>query len=258
MSGDEFREELTNPPGDGASPPKRARCKPIGAGEDQPKPTPRRDDPPIDVKPGSGPDGETTPEDLDEDAREFARLRRDLPNVEGSAAVGILSIGVTKAPPKNEFFRTKKGFRPIVDLVVDQVGMDQKYHAVHPCMAEELQSIGIAYAPHKLFLILTSKGAFRVIPVRCPDAEGARNDYAATKELILREAEDTWLRLFTDLENSCYRRYPAPHDRFPPPVWPELTDAKIFKLCFRARGQLIELPDHPRFVEWSARKAEDK
>ena len=87
------------------------------------------------------------PEDLDEDAREFARLRRDLPNVGGSAAIGIMSIGVAKAPPRNEFFRTRKGFRPIVDLVVDQVGMDQKFHAVDPDMARRIAIDGHLIRP---------------------------------------------------------------------------------------------------------------
>ena len=217
----------------------------------------KKDADPIDAKSGSGPDGEMTPEDLDEDAAEFARLRRDLPNVGGSAAVGIVAINVVKAPPKNEFFRARKGFRPIVDLVVDQVKLDQKYYAVDPRMTAVLTSIGIAYAPHTLYLVLTSKGALRVIPVRCPDADGARNDYAASKELALRESEDGWVRIYTDLENACYRKFPAPIGRFPEPVWPELSAPKIFRLCFRDRGFLIDTPEHPRFIDWVGRKPKD-
>lgn len=238
--------------------PDAAATKPRGKKAKAKEPSPdKNDDLPIDIKPGSGPDGETTPEDLDEDAREFARLRRDLPNVGGSAAIGIISIGVTKAPPRNEFFRTKKGFRPIVDIVVDQVGMEHKFYAVHPDMREELQLLGISFAPHTLYLIITTKGAFRVIPVRCPDVDGVRNEYSATKELVLREAEDTWLRMYTDRENANYRKYPAPDKRFSEPVWPELTDAKIFRLCFRDRGALLETPNHPRVMEWAARQAEN-
>jgi hypothetical protein len=253
MSDQEFRGEAGISPTDDIQPPattrgKRGkRDKKSSGGDDEYQP--------IDIKAGSGSDGEATPEDLDEDAREFARLRRDLPNVGGSAAVGIMSIGVAKAPPKNEFFRTMKGFRPIVDIVVDEVGMDQKFYAVDPDMAEELRSIGISFAAHTLYLIMTTKGAFRVIPVRCPDADGARNDYSATKELALREAEDRWLRIYTDLENACYRKYPAPQDRFPEPVPPTLTHAKIFRLCFRDRGCLIDSPGHPRFIEWAALQA---
>jgi hypothetical protein len=210
MSDHEFRDDAGIPPTDDVQPPVTARSK------RSKKPNGEDDGyQPIDIKIGSGPDGEVTSEDLDEDAREFARLRRDLPNVGGSAAVGIMSIGVAKAPPKNEFFRVKKGFRPVVDIVVDEVGMDQKFYAVDPDMAAPLQAIGISFAAHTLYLIMTTKGAFRVIPVRCPDADGARNDYAATKELALREAEDKWLRIYTDRENACYRKYRLPQTAFP-------------------------------------------
>jgi hypothetical protein len=257
MSDDELKNSATVPPvGDVQPPPiiprsRRAR-KLNGA-----TPPPSDEFEPYEVKLGSGPDGEVTSEDLDEDERKFARLRRDLPNVGGSAAIGIMSIGVSKAPPKNEFFRVKKGFRPVIDIVVDEVGMDQKFLAVDPDMAEPLRSIGIAFAPHVLYLIITPKGAFRIIPVRCPDVDGSRNDYASTKELALRQAEDEWVRIYTDRENACYRSYPAHPGRFPNPVWPDLSAAKIFRLCFEDRGCLIESPDHPRFAEWAALQIDD-
>jgi hypothetical protein len=271
MSNQEFNPSPDDPPEKGV-PPASPSAK--GNGEDKEaiaKPPNDEDGdtaPEVDARPpnGKGPthdaeqaksNDEPTPEDLDEDAAEFARLRRDLPNASGAAALGITSISVVKAPPKNEFFRSKKGFRPIVDLVIDQVRLDQKFYAVDPRMAPVLSSIGIAYAPHTLYFIITTKGAFRVVPVRCPDGDGDRNEYAATKELALREAEDRWLRIYTDMENSCYRKFPAPPERFPEPVWPELSAAKIFRLCFRDRGYLIDTPDHPRFVDWEGRKPQD-
>jgi hypothetical protein len=244
----------------GAPTPDAATAKPAsrGAKAKPPESSPGEDEyEPIDVKPGNGPNDEVTSEDLDEDAAEFARLRRDLPNASGAAALGISAISVVKAPPKNEFFRSKKGFRPIVDLVIDQVRLDQKFYAVDPRMAPVLSAIGIACAPHTLYFIITAKGAFRCIPVRACDADGDRNEYAATKELALREAEDKWLRIYTDMENSCYRKFPAPPGRFPEPVWPELSAAKIFRLCFRDRGYLIDTPDHPRFIDWEGRKPQD-
>ena len=260
-------EAISEPTPPDAPIPRRARTKKPPSSTPPEKDVKADDEPgedgevggePIDIRPGSGPEGEPTAEDLDADAAEFARLRRDLPNVEGAAATGIVSIAVAKIPPRNEFFRTSKTFQAAVDIVVDSVGLDQKFYAVHPAMAEALRSIGIAFATHSLYLIMTSKGAIRVIPVRCSDADGARNDYAATKEIALREARDIWLRIYTDRENGCYRRYPAGAERFPEPVFPPLTDAKIFRLCFRERGCLIDTPDHPRFIEWAALKAKDQ
>ena len=56
-----------------------------------------------------------TPEELDEEEKEFRALRCDLPGVTGAAAVGMLTVGVGRQPtPKNEFYRTHKDFRPIV------------------------------------------------------------------------------------------------------------------------------------------------
>ena len=47
----------------------------------------------------------SSPEQLDEEEREFQRLTRSIPNVKGAASAGIVSINVAKAPPKNAFFR---------------------------------------------------------------------------------------------------------------------------------------------------------
>ena len=71
---------------------------------------------------------------LDQDELEYRRLRRDLPGITGAAAQGIVSIAVSKAPTKNEFFRTHAKFRPKVPMVNVEVGMEKQYFAVDPCM----------------------------------------------------------------------------------------------------------------------------
>ena len=37
----------------------------------------------------------------------------------------------------------------------------------------------------------------------------------------------------------------------------QIPDAKVFRLCFRDRGYLIDTPDHPRFIDWVGRKPKD-
>jgi len=71
-----------------------------------------------------------TPEELDEEEKEFRALRRDLPGVKGASAAGIVAIGVAKIPGKNEFFRTHPEFRPVVSIVDTKVGMEQQFFAV--------------------------------------------------------------------------------------------------------------------------------
>jgi hypothetical protein len=195
-----------------------------------------------------------TQEELDEDEAEFRRLRRDVPGVKGSSAIGIVTIGVSKSPGKNEFFRTSPAFRPVVELVDHEVGMEKHYFAVTDPMVEALAGIGITTSLHTLYLTVTSRGAVRIVPVRCTGVNGGeQNDYDRTKEIGLRDGVDHWVRLYTDLENKCYRVFPAPEGRFPDPIWPELKIAKIFRLGFRDKGRLIDNTEHPLFMKWAAR-----
>jgi hypothetical protein len=148
-------------------------------------------------------------EQLDADEEEYRRMRRDLPNVAGAAATGLLALGVSKAPDKNDFFRTKKGFCPVVDMVSVVAGMEYKFFAVDEKMLNPLASIGIRTAPHVLYLTITTQGVLRVIPVRCVDETGDRNEYSSTKEKTLLDAQDTWMRLWSDVKQGNYRGHPA-------------------------------------------------
>jgi hypothetical protein len=199
-----------------------------------------------------------TSEELDEEEREFNALRRDLPGVKGASAAGIVNIGVAKIPTKNEFFRTHADFRPVHAIVDVEVGMERTFFAVTDEMVVALEGIGITVSDHTLYLTITSRGAVRIIPVRCPNVDGDQNEYHRTKELGLREGIDRWVRLFTDQENRCYKVFPAPEGRFGEAQWPDLKPAKIFRLGFRAKGHLIDSTEHPVFLKWAARDDDNK
>jgi len=194
-------------------------------------------------------------EQLDDEEEEFRALRRDLPGVKGSSAIGIVTISVGKIPGKNEFFRTHKEFTPIMPIIDEEVGMDQHYFAVSPDMVEHLAAIGITVTDHRLYLTVTSRGALRVVPVRQANVDGEQNEYARTKEIGLVNGMDKWVRLFTDQENKCYKVFPAPEGRFPDPQWPEFKQARIFKLAFRDKGRLVDTVEHPYFLKKAARDA---
>jgi hypothetical protein len=195
--------------------------------------------------------------ELDEEEQEFRAIRRDLPGVKGASAAGIVTFGVGKTPSKNEFFRTHKKFRPIVPIVDYEIGMEKQYCAVTSDMVEPLSAIGISVTDHTLYLTITSRGALKIIPVRAPNMEGEQNEYHRTKELGLIRGMDEWLRLYTDLENRCYKVFSAPAGRFDDPLWPELSEAKIFRLAFRDKGRLIDSTEHALFKKWAARDSED-
>jgi hypothetical protein len=196
-------------------------------------------------------------EQLDAEEQEFRALRRDQPGVKGSSGAGIIAISVGKTPMKNEFFRTHASFRPIVPLVDVEVGMERQHFVVTPDMIEPLASIGITVSDATLYLTVTSRGAVRIVPVRCDGGETS-NEYNRTKEIGLIQAIDTWSRLFTDQENGCYKVFAAPAGRFGEPQFPDLKPAKIFRLAFRDKGRLIDSTEHILFRKWAARDVDGK
>jgi hypothetical protein len=198
----------------------------------------------------------STEEQLDAEEQEFRALRRDLPGTKGASGTGTVTVSVGKAPAKNEFFRTHPDFRPIVPLVDIEVGMEKQYFVVTPDMVEPLASIGITVSNNALYLTVTSRGSYRIVPVRCADGDGEQNEYGRTKEIALIQAIDEWARLFTDLENHCYKVFAAPAGRFGAPQFPDLKPARMFKLAFRDKGRLIDSPQHALFLKWAARDAD--
>jgi hypothetical protein len=176
------------------------------------------------------------PEELDAEEAEFRALRRDLPGVKGASAAGIVAISVGKIPGKNEFFKTHSAFRPIVSMVDIEVGMERQFFVVAPDMVEPLNAIGITVSDYCLYLTITSRGAIRVVPVRQANADGEQNEYARTKEIGLINGIDEWVRLYSDLENRCYKVFFAPAGRFNEPVWPDLKPAKSFGSRLKTRA----------------------
>jgi hypothetical protein len=195
-----------------------------------------------------------TPEELDEEEQEFRALRRDLPGTKGAAEAGLIAISVGRQPtPKNEFYRTSKEYRPIFPLVSVEAGMDRHFIAVMPNMVAPLAAIGITVTEHTLYLIISPRGALRIIPVIGPNAEGEQNEWARTKELALVDGFDEWVRMYSDREGNCYKSFPAPSGRFGDPNWPIIKPAKITRLAFRDRGRLIDGVDHILFQKWAGR-----
>jgi hypothetical protein len=197
-----------------------------------------------------------TMQQLDEEEAEFRAIRRDLPGVKGSSAAGIVAISVGKTPTKNEFFRVHPHFRPVVPLVDSEVGLEKQFFAVAADMVAPLESIGITVSDYVLYLTVTSRGSYRIVPVRTASEDGDQNEYNRTKEIGLMQGQTEWVRLYTDLENKTYKVFQAPADRFGEPQFPDLKDSKIFRLAFRDKGRLIDSPEHALFKKWAARDAD--
>jgi hypothetical protein len=108
-----------------------------------------------------------TPEQLDDDEREFASVVRPMATVAGAAAAGTAVITVANNPGRESWFRTHPTFRPVVDLVVRQDGKEKsdRFVLVKQEMVVALEEIGMATTLHTLYLTITDKGVLRVIPV---------------------------------------------------------------------------------------------
>ena len=193
-------------------------------------------------------------EELDEDEIEFKKLRLDLPGVKGASAIGIVTINVNKKPEENEFFRTHPDFMPIIPIVNIEVGMERQFFAVTDDMVVALAAIGITVSAHRLYMIVTPRGAVRIIPINVT----SENEYNRTKEIALMDGIQKWVRLYTDRENQNYKVFPAPDGRYSDPIWPELKQAKIFRLAFRDKGRMIDSTNHPLFLKWAARDNKSK
>ena len=148
----------------------------------------------------------TVVEGLDEDEIEFQKLRRDLPGVKGASAIGIVSITVSRKPEENEFFRTHPDFMPIIPIVNIEVGMERQFFAVTDNMVVALAGIGITVSDHRLYMIVTPRGAVRIIPINVE----SDNEYIRSKEIGLIEGTRQWVRLYSDRENRNYKVFPAP------------------------------------------------
>jgi hypothetical protein len=187
-------------------------------------------------------------EELDEDEIEFKKLRKDLPGVKGASAIGIVSIHVNKKPETNEYFRAHPDFTPTIPIVNLEVGMERQYFAVTDDMVIALAGIGITVSNHRLYLVVTPRGAVRIIPVNIE----SENEYDRSRETGLIDGMQRWVRLYTDRENKNYKVFPAPVGRFPNPIWPEIKPARIFRIAFRDKGRMVDSPEHPLFLKWAA------
>jgi hypothetical protein len=105
-------------------------------------------------------------EELDADEIEFQKLRRDLPGVKGASAIGIVTINVSRKPEENEFFRTHPDFMPIIPIVNIEVGMERQFFVVTDDMVVALAGIGITVSDHRLYMIVSPRGAVRIIPIK--------------------------------------------------------------------------------------------
>jgi hypothetical protein len=190
-----------------------------------------------------------TPEELaklDAEEKLLSEMRTDLP---GRAGVpdGVAAITVAHKLPKDTFFRVNEANTIEMRMYQKTTGMDIEYYAVHPRMWAAFASIDVHLAKYRLYEILTLDGTHLVHPVRQPDHGATQNEYTRTKEIALEQATTEWVRISTDKANKKYRIFGAAKHRYPDPLFPGYTPARLLKLCFTDRGWLVDSAKHDLF-----------
>ena len=213
-----------------------------GAGNDANPPPPRSPEP--EPEPAL-----LTPEELaklDAEEKLLSEMRTDLP---GRAGVpdGVVAITVAHKLPKDTFFRVNKPNTIEMRMYAKTTGLDTEYYAIHPCMWAAFASIDVLLAKFRLYEILTVDGAHFVHPVRQADHGDSQNEYSRTKEIALEQATTEWVRISTDKANKKYRVFKASKERYPDPLFPGYTPARLLTLCFADRGLLVDSPKHDLF-----------
>ena len=196
-----------------------------------------------------------TPEELDEEEKEFRTLRRDLPGVKGASAAGIITISVAKTPGKNEFFRTHSDFRPVVPARRSR-GRDGEaiFRRHRSRWSRRWPSIGITVTNHALYFTVTASGkredradSSGRCRRRAERVRHAPRKSACSRASTLGSACSPTRK--TTAMTSSPRRLAGLVSR----SFPTLKPAKIFRLAFRDKGRLIDSPEHALFQKWAAR-----
>jgi hypothetical protein len=187
--------------------------------------------------------------EMDEDEKLLRALRIDLPGT-ASAPLGDVAITVRDKFPDKSFFRVHPDV-PIFHMLHHTAGIDKEYYLVMPNMVPALVAIKIDPVPYYLYQLLTEDGATVLMPVRV-DAD---DEWTRSKRVILEEAKSKWLRASTDRANGRYKKFDAAENRYPDPVFPDRTTAKLIKLGFKDRDQVIDSIKHPIYVKWAGGNA---
>ncbi len=183
------------------------------------------------------------PDDGSSSADPFAditqlRLSQDFSSMAAVKAV-ITTISVRK-PNRHEFVRTRPGaeWRFEAGCFTDKDAREVYLVApvLHAAIAGEVQ-------PTVLVVTISRNSPIPFLwPISLPGPDGRPNRWHESALEAARHAEQSWLRVASDLSAGCY----VPHiaaANLPEPVWPaDLTLAELLRLAFRDR--FIAAADH--------------
>lgn len=155
-------------------------------------------------------------------------------NFSSQAAVkAVITTIAVRKPNRHEFVRTRPGgeWRFETGCFID--GDAREVYLVAP---ELCASIAGEIQPTVLVVTISRSSPVPFLwPISLPGPDGRPNRWHESALEAARHAEQSWLRVASDLYAGCY----VPHiaaANLPEPVWPaDLTLAELLRLAFRDR-----------------------
>lgn len=166
-------------------------------------------------------------------------LRLDQDFASTVAVKKVLTTITCRKPKRQEFVRVRAGDVWRLETAAYEDQVNKETFLVERSIRPELE--GEIY-PVCLFLAINRQNDVFLWPVKMPGPDGRSNTWNESALEAARMAEESWIRVASNMSAGMYDTYKALAD-LPEPVWPQLSWAEIIKLCFRDR--LIQDMDHP-------------
>lgn len=150
----------------------------------------------------------------------------------------VLTIPVRK-PNRQEFIRVRPEEEWRLQTCVLTLKEDRETYLVEPDLWPELSG---EVVPTILFTTINRQKVTFLWPVRLPNTEGRHDHWSKSALGAADMAQETWIRLESNLNLGAYEPYVAQGD-IPEPEWPEISFQDILSIAFKDR--FIRNSDHP-------------
>jgi hypothetical protein len=150
----------------------------------------------------------------------------------------ILKVAIRKAN-KHEFIRVRPGADWKCNVLIYKTGDVDEIFIVSPTMVNAFQQL---ITPTQLHTAINQDGIVFLLPVALPTTDGRPNSWNDTKSAAVEKAEETWVRIVSNLARRAYD-INLPVNPKPDPEWPEISFNELLKLAFK--GNVIDSTDHP-------------
>ena len=118
---------------------------------------------------------------------------------------------------------------------------DSEIYIVHPDFAPEIDENQLS--KRTFYLVKTRQGFTLLWPVKLPNPNGRKNEWAVSAKLAAEQAMTKWTCVSSNMILGAYK-FRFAKGITTEPEWPNLSLSEIFKIAFRGKD-LISSHEHP-------------